>query len=121
MANNLAIRVKRVDFIKALEARLVEIPKEEEAYEKAKAQYDKDYLAWAKKSVKQGEVHIVEKWNSWNLEFTDKANKTKPEQPVRPDVPYNYKQSIQQGLKVLKLSDEEYVPASVARNLSNLL
>lgn len=118
---NLAIRVKRVDFINALEARLVEIPKEQEAYDKAKAQYDKDYLAWAKKAVKQGEIYVKETTYNVVLDFTEKALKIRPEAPVRPSIPYGYEQDIKQGLKVLKLSDEEYVPASVARNLSNLL
>lgn len=118
----LAIKVKRKDFIDALEARLKAIPNEQKEYEKAFEQYKKDYLAWAKKAVKNGEVQIKESdYHIALLEWSDKAQDSMPKKPESPNTPYNAKREIEQGLKILKLSDEEYVPASVAKNLSYLI
>lgn len=122
----LAIKVKRTDFIKALEARQVAIPKEIDAYRKAEEQHKKDVLAWAKKSLKAGLVEISE--NSYHgptLIWSQKAQDLRPEAPKEPAVRI-FDQSrvlkdIEQGLKLLNLSDEEYVPASVAKNLSSLI
>lgn len=122
----LAIKVKRTDLIKALEARQVAIPKEQEAYKKAEEQHKKDLMAWAKKSLKAGLVQVSE--NSYHgpqLEWSDKAKDLRPESPTQPsvrgyDVTMTLKE-IEQGLKILNLSDEEYVPASVAKNLSSLI
>jgi hypothetical protein len=118
----IAIRVKRKDFIDALEARLKAIPKEEKEYKKAQEQYKKDYLAWAKKSVKNGGVHLKESdYHIATLEWSEKALESRPKRPSEPNVPYGAVKDIEQGLKILNLSDEEYVPASVAKNLSYLI
>jgi hypothetical protein len=118
----IAIRVKRKDFIDALEARLKAIPNEQKEYDKATEQFKKDYLAWAKKSIKANEVQIKEnEYHIALLEWSDKALASKPERPDSPNTPYGAVRDIEQGLKVLNLSDEEYVPASVAKNLSYLI
>ena len=117
-----AIRVKRKDFIDALEARLKAIPNEEKEYKKAEEQYKKDYLAWAKKSVKNGGVYLKESdYHIATLEWSEKALESRPKRPDSPNTPYGAVRDIEQGLKVLNLSDEEYVPASVAKNLSYLI
>lgn len=125
---SLSIKVRRIDMINALEARKVAIPKDIEAYDKAKQKYEADMIAWAKKSLKAGLVEI-QSLTSWhrqpNLVFSDKALATKPEEPKSVGVSVYSKehlfQEIDQALKVLRLSDEEYVPATVSRNLSHLI
>jgi hypothetical protein len=117
-----AIKVKRTDFIKALEDRLKAIPLEEINYKKASEQHRKDYLAWAKKSLKAGLVELqLSEYHIATLEWSDKALSNKPEKPSNPCTPYRAKEEIEQGLKILNLSDEEYVPASVAKGLSHLI
>lgn len=124
---SLAIRVRRTDFITALEARLVAIPKEQDDYKKALEKHKKDLLAWAKKSLKSGQVELDESnfRNQVHLKWSEKALDSKPVEPTSPSVSiYSVNGTIQeitQGLKLLRLSDEEFVPASVARNLSSLI
>lgn len=122
----LAIKVRRTDLIAALEAKAVAIPKETDAYRKAEEQHKKDVSAWAKKSLKAGLVELVDNhYHGPQLVWTQKALDAKPESPKEPSVRH-YDQSrvlkeIEQGIKILNLSDEEFVPASVSKNLSSLI
>ena len=123
---SLAIKVKRTDLIKALESRLVAIPKEIEAYRKAEEQHKKDLMTWAKKALKAGQIELTDStYHGPQINWSDKAKDSKPVEPAAPEVRvYDVQRvtkEINQGLKILNLSDEEYVPASVAKNLSSLI
>lgn len=122
----LAIKVRRTDLITALEARIVELPKEKAAYDKAMEQWKKERTLWAKKALKAGLVELYENpYSGPQLNWSEKALETRPVEPTEPSVRHydvaNTIKQIEQGLKILRLSDEEFVPASVSKNLASLI
>jgi hypothetical protein len=139
MSKSLSVKVETKKVIAALEATLI---KKQDAYEKqdeAKAKYDKEvekYNLAVMKLVKSSKGKIISAhkhgWHrskngvitiSAEIEFPKTALPVEPKEPN--DIhEYTHKrevEEIQGAIRILKMSDQEYVNASTMKSVSQYL
>jgi len=140
--SKLAVKIKTATLIKALETALAEREKRWTNQEKAKADYEKEMEAHNQailKLVKSGKGKITEACESWSSRHEKDKKKIKefnvtveipknlvPEQPkeVTEYREYEYKnetQEISSSIRVLKMTDQEYVSASTYKSVTQYL
>lgn len=140
MAKSLNLKIKKAKLITTLEAKLKELEANYKNNDKRQAQYDKEmeaYTAAILKLVKSGKATLESA--DENRYYGSRRKTTKefqvtvsipkslvPEQPEQPKTyeDYRYKQdkeAITNALRMLELSDDEYVSASTLRSVSEYL
>ena len=134
-SKNISVKVSVAKIVSALEAKakesktaLAEIKKLSQAYEVA---VDKWKTAYAKAIVKAGAVTSADRrwpYNPNEYEVTVKIPggtilPEKPETPELPSSPLTPSElvEVENAIRILKMTDEEYVSASVFKNLSRFL
>lgn len=139
MARNKSINVKiaTTKVIKALEAALVKLEKDYSAQEANKAKHDKAVKAWEKEVAKLAmkyiskatEVSVTERWNKEiYVSFTLSPGTILPPQEPKKNYTeiahYTYndqKEEIGNAIRILKMTDEEYVNTSTYNSVSKYL
>lgn len=140
MAKSLNLKIKKAKLITTLEAKLKELEANYNSNEKKQAQYEKDLAAWTAqiiKLVKSGKASIDDA--DENRYYGSERKKVKtfsvtvtipktliPSAPERPSIYEDYrykhdKEAISNALRMLELSDDEYVSASTLRSVSEYL
>ena len=139
--SKLAVKIKTSTLIEALEKALTQREKRWASQEKAQAEYEKQVEAYNEailKLVKSGKGKITDASEGWSHRH-DKKAKTKdfnvtveipkslvPEKPEQPEVyrEYEYKnekEEISSSIRVLKMTDQEYVSASTYKSVTQYL
>ncbi len=140
MAKSLNLKIKKAKLITTLEAKLKELEADFKNNDKKKAQYDKEmeaYTAAILKLVKSGKATLESAdENRWygnqrktTKEFSVTVSIPKslvPEKPEQPETYEDYrwrndKEAITNALRMLGLSDDEYVSANTLRSVSEYL
>jgi hypothetical protein len=140
MAKLLNLKIKKAKLITTLEAKLKELEADFKNNAKKQAQYEKEmeaYTAAIIKLVKSGKATMgsVDENRYYGeshkkiRDFSVTVSIPKslvPEQPERPKVYEGYrwrddKEAITNALRMLELSDDEYVSASTLRSVSEYL
>ena len=140
MAKTLNLKIKKAKLIKTLETALAERKARFENNDKLEAKYDKEveaYNAAILKLIKAGKAEF-EDCSRYNTYATSKKSKAEfsvtvkipksliPKEPERPEgyPEYRYrsdKEAIENALRMLEMSDEEYVSAGTVRSVSEYL
>jgi hypothetical protein len=138
MGKSLQVKVKTTTLIASLEKALTERGKRWGESEKALLKYEKDKTAYNEaviKLVKSGKVTITEAtvWNRYSNEKAVQLNITgiipRASLPADPESPDSYreyeyktdKETIENALRVLKMTEQEYVNASTIASVSQYL
>jgi len=140
MAKSLNLKIKKAKLIKTLEAALAERKARYENNDKNQAKHDKEmevYTASLLKLIKQGKVEFtdVSEYNRYGsrsktkVEYavTVKVPKSlAPQEPKSPELYPDYKyradkEAIENALRMLEMSDDEYVSTSTVRSVSEYL
>lgn len=140
MAKSLNLKIKKAKLITTLEAKLKELEANYKNNDKKQAQYDKEMEAYGTailKLVKSGKATLESA--DENRYYGSRRKTTKefsvtvsipkslvPEQPEQPATYEDYrwrqdKEAITNALRMLELSDDEYVSASTIRSVSDYL
>lgn len=124
------IKVDRLVLLNALSERLAEQDKRQAEYDKAIAKYEKDEQAWHNKVlsvVKKLEVHRVN-FRNWSQPLVEVEYKVSlndiPEQPDKPNFPDGWlhdAEELRKTIKLLSMTSEPNVPASVYKNVGQWL
>jgi hypothetical protein len=139
MGKSLQVKVKTTTLITSLEKALTEREKRWAESEKSIAQYAKDKKAYEEaivKLVKTGKVKITDA-NLWRNRYSDDkmaqvnitgeiAKTALPKEPESPNsyTEYEYKndkEAIENAVRVLKMTEQEYVNASTIASVSKFL
>ena len=142
MSKSLSVKVKTTTLIKALEEALDKREKRWANQEKEKARYDKEVQAYNASILKlvkagKGTIHDISenKWatrndkNSTTISFSAEIKLPKSVLPVEPKEndemrEHTYKMEtddISQALRILKMTDQEYVNASTYKSVAEYL
>lgn len=140
MAKSLNLKIKKAKLITTLEAKLKELEADYKNNDKKQAQYDKEmeaYTAAILKLVKSGKATLEgadesryygsRRKNTKEFCVTVSIPKSLvPEQPEQPKTYEDYRwrndrEAITNALRMLELSDDEYVSASTLRSVSEYL
>lgn len=140
MAKSLNLKIKKAKLITTLEAKLKELEADYKNNDKKQAQYDKEmeaYTAAILKLVKSGKATLEgadesryygsRRKNTKEFCVTVSIPKSLvPEQPEQPKTYEDYRwrndrEAISNALRMLELSDDEYVSASTLRSVSEYL
>ena len=142
MSKSLSVKVKTTTLIKALEEALDKREKRWANQEKETARYDKEVQAYNASILKlvkagKGTIHDISenKWatrndkNSTTISFSAEIKLPKSVLPVEPKEneemrEYTYKMEtdvISQGIRILKMTDQEYVNASTYKSVAEYL
>jgi hypothetical protein len=140
MAKSLNLKIKKAKLITTLEAKLKELEANYKNNDKKQAQHDKEmeaYNAAILKLVKSGKATLESA--DENRYYGSRRKTTKefsvtvsipkslvPQQPEQPETYEDYrwrqdKEAITNALRMLELSDDEYVSASTIRSVSDYL
>jgi hypothetical protein len=139
--SKLAVKIKTSTLIEALEKALTQREKRWASQEKAQADYEKQVEAYNEailKLVKSGKGKITDASEGWTHRH-DKKSKVQdfnvtveipknivPKKPEQPEMyrEYEYKnetQEISSSIRVLKMTDQEYVSASTYKSVTQYL
>ena len=139
--SKLAVKIKTSTLIEALEKALTQREKRWASQEKAQADYEKQVEAYNEailKLVKSGKGKITDASEGWSHRH-DKKSKVQdfnvtveipktfvPKKPEQPEMyrEYEYKnekQEISSSIRVLKMTDQEYVSASTYKSVTQYL
>lgn len=140
MAKSLNLKIKKAKLITTLEAKLKELEANYKNNDKKQAQYDKEmeaYTATILKLVKSGKATLdgADENRYYGTrrktvkEFSVNVSIPKslcPEQPKQPKTYEDYawrndRETITNALRMLELSDDEYVSTSTLRSVSEYL
>ena len=133
MARGVSVKVSTVKVIKALEDKLSSAKKAEVSNEKARKEYEKTEKAWAKsvadlvfKQIAKAEVSANENWRGeLNVNIQLPANTIKlPEKPsieLERELGVWEVQEIENAIRILKMTDEEFVNATTFNKLAQYL
>lgn len=138
MAKSLNLKIKKAKLITTLEAALAERQKRFEATDKLQIAHEKAvqaHNALLLKLIKQGKATLSDvsknRWRSKTegAEFSLTATFPKGLVPQEPEAPETYnehtwrhdKESIENTLRMLALSDDEFINASTLRGVSEYL
>jgi hypothetical protein len=133
MARAISVKVATTKVIKALEDKLASAKKAEVSNEKKRKDYEKTEKSYAKevadivfKHISKAEVSAHENWrNELNVTITLPANTVKlPEKPSM-DLERELGQyeivEIENAIRILKMTDEEFVNASTFKQVAQYL
>lgn len=124
------IKVDRLVLLNALSERLAEQDKRQAEYDKAIAQYEKAEKAWHEKvlvAVKKLDVFRVtfRNWSEPMVEVEYKVSLNDiPTQPEKPSFPTGWlhdTEELRKTIKLLGMTTEPHVPASVYKNVGQWL
>lgn len=142
MSKSLSVKVKTSTLIKALEEALDSREKRWANQEKEKARYDKEVQVYSTSILKlvkagKGTIHDISenKWatrndkHSTTISFSAEIKLPKSVLPVEPKEieemnEHTYKretEAIKQGIRLLKMTDQEYVNASTYKSVAEYL
>jgi len=133
MARAISVKVATTKVIKALEEKLDNGKKAIVSNEKKRKEYEKVEKAWAKevadivfKQISKAEVSAHENWrNEVNLNVQLPAGSVKlPEKPaieLESELARYEVQEIENAIRILKMTDEEYVNASTFKQVAQYL
>jgi hypothetical protein len=133
MARGVSVKVSTVKVIKALEAKLEAGTKAITNNEKKRKEYEKTQKAWAKevaelafKQIAKGEVHASENWRGeTNVTIQLPAGAIKLPELVSIELEQElgrYEiQEIENAIRILKMTDEEFVNATTFNKLAQYL
>ena len=140
MAKSLNLKIKKAKLVSTLSAKLKELEADFKNNDKKQAQHDKEmeaYTAAILKLVKSGKATL--EGADENRYYGSRRKTTKefsvtvsipkslvPEQPEQPKIYEDYRwrndrEAITNALRMLELSDDEYVSASTLRSVSEFL
>lgn len=135
MARAITVKVSVAKVIKALETKLAQTEKDFADQETKEAKYQKAYDAWVKQAAKvlvanfskAENIRIASRYNGkTNIDF-DIAN---AELPVAPERDFTsiqewrfreIKEEITNALRILRMTDEEFVSTSTMKSISQYL
>lgn len=135
MARALTVKVSVAKVIKALETKLAETEKDFAEQEAKEAKYKKAYDAWQKQAAKilvasfskAENIRIASRYNGkTNIDF-DIPNAELPTQPERDFTQLQewrfreIKEEITNALRILRMTDEEFVSTSTMKSISQYL
>lgn len=133
MARAISVKVATTKVIKALEDKLADSKKAISSNEKKRKEYEKTEKAWAKevadavfKQISKAEVSAHENWRGeTNVNLTLPANTVKlPEKPsidLERELGAYEIQEIENAIRILKMTDEEFVNASTFKQVAQYL
>lgn len=140
MAKSLNLKIKKAKLIKTLETALAERKARFENNDKLEAQHQKNVEAYNSavlKIIKSGKAEFDEatRYNTYGtrnkskVEFSVTVKIPKSLAPTEPEQPelypqYQYrsdKEAIENALRMLEMSDDEYVSAGTVRSVSEYL
>lgn len=133
MARGMSVKVSTTKVVKALEDKLASAKKAEASNEKVRKEYEKTQKAWAKevaelafKQIAKGDVHASENWrNEVNVQLQFPAGVIKlPELPsinLERELGSWEVQEIENAIRILKMTDEEFVNATTFNKLAQYL
>ena len=133
MARGVSVKVATTKVIKALEDKLEASTKAITNNEKKRKEYEKTEKAWAKevaelvfKQISKAEVNAHENWrNEVNVSIQLPAGSIKlPEKPsieLEQELGRYEVQEIENAIRILKMTDEEFVNASTFNKLAQYL
>jgi hypothetical protein len=133
MARAISVKVATTKVIKALEDKLASAKKAEVSNEKKRKDYEKTEKAYAKevadivfKHISKAEVSAHENWrNELNVTITLPANTVKlPEKPsidLERELGQYEITEIENAIRILKMTDEEFVNASTFKQVAQYL
>lgn len=124
------IKVDRLVLLDALTTKLAEQEKLQAQHDKAVADYEKAEKSWQDKvisAVKKLEVHRVN-YRNWSQPMVEIEYKVSlndlPPQPEKPDYPKGLSgdtDELRKTIRLLSMTTEPNVPASVYKSVSNWL
>jgi hypothetical protein len=133
MARAISVKVATTKVIKALETKLAEgksaittNEKKRKDYEKVEKAYSKEVADIVFKHISKAEVSAHENWrNELNVTITLPANTIKlPEKPsidLERELGAYEIQEIENAIRILKMTDEEFVNASTFKQVAQYL
>jgi len=140
MAKSLNLKIKKAKLIKTLEAALAERKARYESNDKNQAKHDKEmeaYTASLLKLIKSGKVEFsdVSEYNRYGAHSKTKVEyavtvkvpkSLAPQEPKSPELYPDYKyrddkEAIENALRMLEMSDDEYVSAGTIKSVSQYL
>lgn len=133
MARGVSVKVATTKVIKALEDKLEAGTKAITNNEKKRKDYEKTEKAWAKevselayKNISKAEVSASENWRgetNVNIQFATGAVKfpEKPQIELENELARYEVQEIENAIRILKMTDEEFVNASTFNKLAQYL
>jgi hypothetical protein len=133
MARAISVKVATTKVIKALEDKLESAKKAEVNNEKKRKEYEKVEKAWSKevadlviKQISKAEVSAHENWrNETNVTITLPAGSVKlPEKPsmeLERELAQYEITEIENAIRILKMTDEEFVNASTFKQVAQYL
>jgi hypothetical protein len=133
MARAISVKVSTAKVIKALETKLSDSAKAITNNEKKRKEHEKVKKAWAKevaeiaiKQISKADVSAHENWRGEvNVQFTIPANEVKL--PKEPDLELEQElgryevNEIENAIRILKMTDEEFVNASTFKQVAQYL
>ena len=133
MARGVSVKVSTVKVIKALEAKLAEGKSAISNNEKKRKDYEKVEKVWAKevaelaiKQIAKADVNASENWRGeTNVSISIPTGLIKL--PAKPDIDLERElgryeiEEIENAIRILKMTDEEFVNASTFNKLSQYL
>jgi len=133
MARAISVKVATTKVIKALEDKLADGQKAIVNNEKKRKDYEKVEKAWAKevselayKNISKAEVSASENWRgetNVNIQFATGAVKfpEKPQIELENELARYEVQEIENAIRILKMTDEEFVNASTFKQVAQYL
>lgn len=133
MARAISVKVATTKVIKALEDKLESAKKSEVSNQKKRKDYEKTEKAWSKevaelaiKQIAKAEVSAHENWrNEVNVTITIPNGLVKlPEKPsieLERELGQYEVTEIENAIRILKMTDEEYVNASTFKQVAQYL
>lgn len=133
MARGITVKVAKDKVVKALKAKLDAGAKAVVSNEKKRKDYVKIEATWAKevaelivKNISKAEISADENWRGEvNARFTIPANviklPAKPEMGLENELGRYEVQEIENAIRILEMSDEEFVSASTMKQIAQYL
>jgi len=138
MSRAITVKVPVAKVITALEASLTKLEKDYSTQEESEAKYQKKREAWVKEIQEYAIAHIKKAVNlrtnyrAWsstlNIDYDIMVNeKDLPKEPEKDFVTIHHhsykdsKEEIESALRILKMTDEEFVAASTMKAISKYL
>ena len=133
MARAISVKVSTAKVIKALETKLSDSQKAVASNEKKRKDYEKVEKAWAKevadlaiKNISKAEVRANQNWRGEiSVDFTLPAKTltlpTKPELDLERELGRYEVEEIENAIRILQMSDEEFVSASTMKQIAQYL
>lgn len=133
MARSITVKVAKDKVVKALKDRIATNTKNVADNEKKRKEYEKVEKTWAKdvsdiviKQITKAEVSANENWRGEvNVQFSIPAGLVKL--PKKPDLDLNQElgryeiQEIENAIRILEMSDEEFVNANTMKQIASYL